>query len=244
MDAHHPAEAVEILDLLLKFFGGGERWIKGRFSDRRGNCCLVVALDFVSGHYAAGGEAAERYLAGAISDQRDQRLHCPKDGADYARLRAALRRAVRGEWYQASKAVLRRDSLSDFNDGCKDFAELRTLIEQARARAINDARPGLARLCPGVGSGELVMAYKGMLRRMSQRPGEPRFSTVSVPRPRIKTGNSLPTSRPNTAQFRQKLRGSPTTDGEWTVYWRSYKKTGRWLPQWSGLPSQKEKQLQ
>jgi len=158
MDTRDPAEAVEILDLLLKFFGEGERWIKGRFSDRRGNCCLVGALDLVSGHHATRGEAAERYLADAISDRRDQRLRCHQDGADYARLRAALRRAVRGEWYQASEAVLRRDSLSDFNDGCKDFAELRVLIDQARARAMNDAKPGLMRPHLGVGSDELVMA--------------------------------------------------------------------------------------
>jgi hypothetical protein len=29
-----------------------------------------------------------------------------------------------------------------FNDGCKDFAELRALIVQARATAMNDADPG------------------------------------------------------------------------------------------------------
>ena len=157
MDARNPAEAAEILDQVLTFFGAGERWIKGRFSDRRGKCCLVGALDVVSGHRATGGEAAERYLADAISDRRDQGLPCHEDGVDYARLRAALRRAARGEWYQASEAVLRRDSLADFNDGCQDFAELRALIERVRARAKKDAisktRPGL-----GVGSGELVMA--------------------------------------------------------------------------------------
>ena len=65
---------------------------------------------------------------------------------------------MRGDWYQASEAVLRRDSLSDFNDGCQDFAELRALIEQARARAMNDARPGPARPRAGVRSGELVMS--------------------------------------------------------------------------------------
>ena len=48
MHALDPAEAIEALNLLLKFFGDGERWIKGRFSDRRGNCCLVGAIDFVS----------------------------------------------------------------------------------------------------------------------------------------------------------------------------------------------------
>jgi hypothetical protein len=157
-NARDPAEAAEILDLLLTFFGEGERWIKGRFSDRRGKCCLVGALDFVSSYHAARSEAAERYLADAIADQRNQRLRGHEDGMDYARLRAALRRAARGEWYQASEAVLRRDSLADFNDGCQDFAELRALIEQARARAMNDARPGPVRAHSGVGAGELVMA--------------------------------------------------------------------------------------
>jgi hypothetical protein len=46
---------------------------------------------------------------------------------------------MRGEGYQASETLLRRDSLSDFNDGCRDFAELRALIVQARATATNDA---------------------------------------------------------------------------------------------------------
>jgi hypothetical protein len=158
MDARDPAEAAEILDLLLKFFGEGERWIKGRFSDRRGRCCLVGALDFVSSHNGTRGEAAERYLADAIADRGDQRLGCDEDSVDYATLRAALRRAARGEWYQASEAVLRRDCLADFNDGCQDFAALRALIEQARARAMNDAGPRLARPDIGIRSGELVMA--------------------------------------------------------------------------------------
>ena len=60
MSARDPAEAVEVLDLLLKFFGKGERWVKGRLSDRRGNRCLVGALDFVSSHHAMKGDAAER----------------------------------------------------------------------------------------------------------------------------------------------------------------------------------------
>ena len=66
MPARDPAEAVRIFDLLLKFFGNGERWLKGRLSDRRGNCCLVGALDFVSGHHAMRADAAEWYLADEI----------------------------------------------------------------------------------------------------------------------------------------------------------------------------------
>jgi hypothetical protein len=53
----------------------------------------------------------------------------------------------------------RRDSLADFNDGCQDFAELWTLVEQARARAMNDTvRAEPTRPRPGVASSELVMA--------------------------------------------------------------------------------------
>jgi hypothetical protein len=47
-----------------------------------------------------------------------------------------------GGRYRVSETVLRRDSLSDFNDGCKDFAELRALILQARAAAMDDADAG------------------------------------------------------------------------------------------------------
>jgi hypothetical protein len=36
-------------------------------SDRRGKRCLVGALDFVSSHHAIQSDAAERYLADAIS---------------------------------------------------------------------------------------------------------------------------------------------------------------------------------
>ena len=36
---------------------------------------------------------------------------------------------------------MRRDRLSDFNDGRKDFAELQALILQARAAAMNERLP-------------------------------------------------------------------------------------------------------
>ena len=137
MGARDPAEAVEVLDLLLKFFGDGERWVKGRLSDRRGNRCLVGALDFVSSHHAIRSDGAERYLADEISNAGD----CNDAGGDCARFRASLRRALSGGRCRVSEPVLRRDNLSDFNDACKDFSELRALIRQARAAATNDAEP-------------------------------------------------------------------------------------------------------
>jgi hypothetical protein len=107
-------------------------------SDRRDNRCLVGALDFVSSHHAIQSDAAERYLADEISALRN----CNDAGVDFARFQASLRQALWGGGrYRVSEIVLRRDSLSDFNDWCKDFSELRALILQARAAAMNDAEP-------------------------------------------------------------------------------------------------------
>jgi hypothetical protein len=135
MDARDPTEAVEVLDLLLKFFVNGERWVRGRLSDRRGNRCLVGALDFVSSHHGVKADAAERYLEDEISLAST----CNDASGDCTRFRASPRRALSGGRYRVSETVLRRDSLSDFNDACKDFAELRALILQARAVAMKDA---------------------------------------------------------------------------------------------------------
>jgi hypothetical protein len=155
MGTHDPAEAVEVLDLLLKFFGDGERWVKGRLSDRRGNRCLVGGLDFVSTHHGMKGDAAERYLADEISPA----LAYNDTGGDCARFRASLRRALSGGRYRVSETVLHRDSLSDFNDGCNDFSELRALILQARAAAMNDANPvPVPRPRLDIESDEFVMA--------------------------------------------------------------------------------------
>lgn len=155
MSAGDPAETIRVFDLLLKFFGNGERWVKGRLSDRRGKCCLVGALDFVSSHYAIKAEAAERYLADEISAAGDGNGHIE----DCAKFRAGLRRAMAGKWHRTSEAILRRDSLSDFNDGCKGFTELRGLILQARAVAMDDADRALqSRPHLDIESDELVMA--------------------------------------------------------------------------------------
>jgi hypothetical protein len=101
------------------------------------------------------GDAAERYLADEIA----LAVACNDAVEDCARFRASLRRALSGGRYWISETVLRRDSLSDFNDGCKDFSQLRALILQTRAAAMNDAdavpvpRPRL-----DIESDELVMA--------------------------------------------------------------------------------------
>src|SRR5215470_5939393 len=99
MGARDPAEAVEVLDLLLKFFGNGERWVRGRLSDRRGNRCLVGALGFVSSHHGVKGDAAERYLENEIASASA----CNDASEDCARFRAGLRRALSGGRYRVSE---------------------------------------------------------------------------------------------------------------------------------------------
>jgi hypothetical protein len=47
-------------------------------SDRRGNRCLVGALDFVSSHHRMKDDGAERYLADEISAAGD----CNNAGGD------------------------------------------------------------------------------------------------------------------------------------------------------------------
>ena len=100
MGARDPAEAVEVMDLLLKFFGDGERWVKGRLSDRRGNRCLVGALDFVSSHHGMEGDGPSGIrrtkfppreiaimLAGTVPDSEPAFAKlCPGDGIGSARL--------------------------------------------------------------------------------------------------------------------------------------------------------------
>jgi hypothetical protein len=105
MDARDPAEAVEVLDLLLKFFGDGERWVRGRLSDRRGNRCLVGALDFVSSYHVIESDGAERYLA----DEICAAAACDDVDRDCARFRAGLRRALSERRYRVSDLSGGRD---------------------------------------------------------------------------------------------------------------------------------------
>ena len=147
MDVHDPAEAVEVLDLLLKFFGDGERWVKGRLSDRRGNRCLVGALDFVSSHHAIQSDAAERAVSGGRNFRREglQRRWRGLGQVPSQPSPSFVRGTVSGQRDCPSQG-----QFSDFNDRCKDFSELRALIRQhGRQRRTMRNRPSFrARVSP------------------------------------------------------------------------------------------------
>jgi len=63
MGERDPAEAMEVLDRLLKFFGGGERRVKGRLS-ARGSVRLSVAC--VTGSPIRSAPAQPPRQTGAI----------------------------------------------------------------------------------------------------------------------------------------------------------------------------------
>ena len=97
--------AVEVLDLLLEYFGEhGERWTRGDYHDGHGRRCLVGALKFLCCKYCVPSESAESFLHQAI-----------KHGLAH-----------------------RRGGLAYFNDLCRSFAELHSLILQARTLALRD----------------------------------------------------------------------------------------------------------
>ena len=63
----NPAKAVQVLDLLLGFFGDhGEHWLQHRLGDGTGKRCLVGALGYVRRHQGFKGDGAGHYLADAI----------------------------------------------------------------------------------------------------------------------------------------------------------------------------------
>ena len=70
----HEAEngkAVQVLDLLLEYFGNrGERWTRDRYDDGQGRRCLVGALHYLRRQHRVSSESAECFLHEAIKQGR------------------------------------------------------------------------------------------------------------------------------------------------------------------------------
>src|SRR5260370_41386126 len=96
-------KAVQVLDLLLEFFGeSGAHWTRGRYHDGHGRRCLIGALDYLRRKHRVPSKGAEYFLQEAMPH--------------------------------------RRFALVYFNDHrCRSFAELRSIIVNARALALRDA---------------------------------------------------------------------------------------------------------
>jgi hypothetical protein len=99
-------KAVQVLDLLLEYFGDrGERWTRDRYDDGDGRRCLVGALSYLRGKHRVPSESAECFLHEAM-----------KQGLPH-----------------------RRGGLVYFNDRCRSFTELRSVILEARTLALGEA---------------------------------------------------------------------------------------------------------
>ena len=60
-------KAVQVLDLLLEFFGkSGELWTRGRYHDGHGRPCLMGALDYLPRKHRVPSEGAEYFLQEAM----------------------------------------------------------------------------------------------------------------------------------------------------------------------------------
>ena len=61
-----PAKALQMLDLMEKFFDGGRRWTKGMMSDIRGNRCLLGAMEHIRATAKIDGDGTEFYFKQAL----------------------------------------------------------------------------------------------------------------------------------------------------------------------------------
>ena len=64
-------KAVQMLDLLLEFFGkDGAHWSRGRYDDGQGGRCLIGALDYLRRKHRISSEEAGYFLREAMPHRR------------------------------------------------------------------------------------------------------------------------------------------------------------------------------
>jgi hypothetical protein len=90
------AEPGEVLDLLLAFFAGGTRWIRGRLEDNKGNRCLMGGLQYVCEQHRVdlrSMQEAERRLMQALPKRGHSSLIAFNDSSSFAEVRALILKA-------------------------------------------------------------------------------------------------------------------------------------------------------
>jgi hypothetical protein len=118
-----PATAIAVLDAMLQFFDGGQRWIRGSLRDPCGHRCLIGALS---------------HIRATLDIRRDP-------AACYLRCAAGPFAARNDDSRQAETEVC----LMLHNDDCGYCAGVYALICAARALARAEPDPVATRFCGG-----------------------------------------------------------------------------------------------
>lgn len=103
MPKRNPEKAVQMLDMLLEFFGeDGQRWIRGAWNDPHGNRCLVGVMTHLRKVMNLKSSTAGTYLRRVLP------------------VPVGLFR------------TMRHSRIQEFNDECPSFKEVKAVILEAR----------------------------------------------------------------------------------------------------------------
>lgn len=113
-----PAKAVQVLDLMLGYFRGGQGWTRTVMYDPRGRRrCLLGMHRYVCRKHRVRGDGALDYLREAL------------------RVPATPWTNIEGPLGPARQARANEDFVAFFNTRCSDFAQVRELMRTGRAIA-------------------------------------------------------------------------------------------------------------
>jgi hypothetical protein len=108
-----PAQAVQVLDLLLDFFADGARWLQGAYTDRDARRCLVGALHYVHRRHCLPTELASDLLQQEMPHRSDSLVYFNDSRCrHFADLRSVIIKArglalEQGERERSAEAVKR-----------------------------------------------------------------------------------------------------------------------------------------
>lgn len=152
MRRRDPAKALLMLDLLEEFFGGGGRWLRGRYQDSDGNRCLVGAIAYVRDtHHIVSDEALEA-LAKAAGVPRKALIAFNDKQRTFAPIRKLILAA--------------RDVAQAELDAAREIAE-----PAAPAARANAASPAMRRSRAPVSAGSSLLDAAAVPRTPAPRPG-------------------------------------------------------------------------
>jgi hypothetical protein len=94
MPQRDPAEAVEVIDLLLEFFADGAHWLQHDFHQRNGRRCLENAIAYVCRkHRIPAVDGTRYYIRHAMPQRAISLLNFNDTCKEFGEMRATLKLA-------------------------------------------------------------------------------------------------------------------------------------------------------